>query len=113
MCIGTCEDGSVLIAHSTPSPSTEGEQGGGVQLSALGKSKSCEAYLLADSYMQKYFPEWYERYRPVLKDPVSYTSFTDCGGVFSWDLSENGILNDREGIRFMSASEILKLIFKE
>ncbi|MBQ7847064.1 MAG: hypothetical protein IJ344_02150, partial [Clostridia bacterium] len=114
LCIGRCDDGSVVIAHSTPSSSREGFAGGGVQLSALGSDKSCEAYQLADHYMKKYFPVWYDRYGVILCNPSKYTDLRlQNTGRFSFDISENGVLSDEEGISAMSAQEILSLLFEE
>ena len=116
LCIGVCADGSVVIAHSTPSPSHLGMQGGGVQLSALQKNEPCalnsenqksEAYLLADHYMKMYFPRWYDRYPVVCKNLASYTNFeSPNAGKFSWS-----ILPDPDGLQRMSAEEILMRIF--
>ena len=48
---GTCDDGSIVITHSTPSKSINGQPGGGIQISAIGPSEDCEAYQLAKKYM--------------------------------------------------------------
>lgn len=113
LCVGQCADGSVVIAHSTPSPSRAGTAGGGVQLSALGLDKSCDAYQLADHYMKKYFPQWYERYNVILCNPSKYTDLSvQNTGRFSFDFSSDGVLSDEEGIRTMSAGEVLSLIFE-
>ena len=54
----SCRDGSIVIAHSTPSPSKTDCKGGGVQLSALNPAsdadKNCQAYRLAERFMQRY-----------------------------------------------------------
>ena len=118
--IGTCSDGSIVFSHSTPSDSKDGQGGGGVQLSALNPSNpgstDCEAYRLATKYMQKYYPEWSERYDAVLKDYDSYTEVTkddSCwGGKFSWALDGTG-LTDPNGYADMSAAEILADLFGE
>ena len=118
--IGTCSDGSIVFSHSTPSDSKAGQGGGGVQLSALNPSNpgstDCEAYRLATKYMQKYYPEWSERYDAVLKDYDSYTEVTkddSCwGGKFSWALDGTG-LTDPNGYADMSAAEILADLFGE
>ena len=110
MCIGTCSDGSMVIAHSTPSASRQGKEGGGVQLSALGASKDCEAYKLADKYMSEY-PAWYSVYDVALKKYGDYTAVTGAAtGKFSWKL-DGGILTDPDGIAGMSAAEVLKTIY--
>ena len=114
LCIGRCGDGSIVIAHSTPSLSREGQGGGGAQLSAIGKDKECEAYLLADHYMKSYFPKWYERYAPLLCSPDKYTDFSSENTTrFSFDLSIGGALRDPEGISDMDAAKILSLLFEE
>lgn len=105
ICLGTCADGSIVILHSTPSPSRTGEKGGGVQLGAIGSSRDCEAFRLADWYLSRYYPAWYERYAPSLKDPGSYLA---ANGVFTWSA-----LSDPEGVRAMSAPEVLRLLFAE
>ena len=114
MCIGVCADGSVVIAHSTPSDSREGYPGGGVQLSALGKDKNCEAYVLADHYMKNCFQEWYERYSVAIRDYENYMHFEgEETGVFSWNVMDNnGVLKDSDGIQKMSVKDVLKLIFE-
>ena len=56
--LGTCDDGSIVFMHSTPNTTN----GAGVQISALGPDENCEAYKLANQYMNKYYPEWSERY---------------------------------------------------
>ena len=103
ICLGRCSDGSVVILHSTPSPSRTGEKGGGVQLGAIGGSTSCEAYRLADQYLSRYYPAWYERYAPSLKSPGSYLS---ANGVFTWSA-----LSDPDGVKNMQAPEVLRLLF--
>ncbi|MCR4797015.1 MAG: hypothetical protein K5853_01025, partial [Lachnospiraceae bacterium] len=112
--LGTCEDGSVLIAHSSPTLSRSGQPGGGVQLSALGNSKKCQAYQLAQRYMKKNCPDWYGRYEVALKDPGTYVSFTgDSAGRFTWDTAgKNGGLKDPEGMRSMGPEEVLKALEK-
>ena len=72
ICLGSCDDGSIVIMHSTPSPSKAGIKGGGVQLSALGAMDS-EAYSLCNKYMTNYFPEWSERYNVISLDYSTYT----------------------------------------
>ncbi len=108
--LGTCADGSTLILHSTPSKSRTEQPGGGVQISAIGKSTDCEAYKLADEYMSKYYPEWYSRYPIYLCDPDVYFTFTgENAGKFTW--SED-VLQDSENIKNMTPKEVLELLFK-
>lgn len=115
MCVGTCDDGSLLILHSTAADSRTGQPGGGPELSAVGEDESCEAYQLADRYMSEYFPEWYERYPVALKDYEQYTSVeNENAGKFSWNLTgENGGLNDPDHYSDMTPEEILEDLFGE
>ena len=114
LCLGTCEDGSILILHSTPAPSRTGQPGGGPELSAIGEDESCDAYVLADSYMSRYFPEWYARYPVVLKDYAQYTEVEGANaGKFSWNLTgENGGLSDPDGYRNETPEEIMRDLFE-
>lgn len=115
MCVGTCDDGSLLILHSTAADSRTGQPGGGPELSAIGEDENCEAYQLADQYMSEYFPEWYERYPVALKDYDQYTSVeNENAGKFSWNLTgENGGLNDPDHYSDMTSEEILEDLFGE
>ena len=111
MSLGTCRDGSVLLVHSTPSPSKTGELGGGVQLSALDRKEcsDCEAMQLAEEYMSTHCPEWSGRYEVQLKSYRKYLAFPESrnAGVFVWSLSETG-LTDPEGYLEMEPGEILR-----
>ena len=111
---GTCDDGSIVITHSTPSKSIDGQPGGGIQISAIGLSEDCEAYQLAKKYMEKYYPDWCKRYKVILKKPEDYIKFKkdSAAGKFSWNL-ENGILTDPDGYANKKPAEILKDIFQE
>ena len=110
--LGTCPDGSIVIAHSTPSDSRAGQPGGGVQISAVGDSYDCEAYALADRIMSEYYPEWSARYETALKSPADYFSFdADTAGRFTWTISDE--FTDPDGLQEMSAEEALAVIFDE
>lgn len=115
ICVGTCDDGSLLILHSTAADSRTGQPGGGPELSAIGEDESCEAYQLADRYMSEYFPEWYERYPVALKEYEQYTSVeNENAGKFSWNLTgENGGLSDPDHYSDMTPKEILEDLFGE
>ena len=117
--LGVCDDGSIVFLHSTPSDSKAGQGGGGVQLSALNPNsdddKNCEAYKLVTEYMKKYYPEWSDRYDPVLRSYDSYAtpaSGSEYSGNFSWNLDGTG-LTDPNGYADMSAAEILADLFGE
>ena len=109
ICLGTCADGSIPVLHSTAAPSRSGQPGGGVELSALGADQGCDAWKLADLFMSRYYPQWYERYPVALKDLLQYTSsLYPHTGRFSWNLTgENSGLTDPDHYRTMTAQEIL------
>lgn len=114
ICLGTCKDGSILFIHSVPSCSISGSYaGGGVQLSAIGRNKKCDAYRLADFYMKKYYPEWYKRYRPLL---CSYNKYFNTkhqnAGMFQWNLNGAGLLRDPNNYVNKYPHEILRDIFR-
>ena len=126
ICLGVCEDGSMVFMHSTPSTSKDGlGEGGGIQISALDLQdrETCEAAELADYYMTTYYPQWAERYDAVTKGE-SYIKVYDTGmpgtdgyrfrkaGRFSWDL-EDGILSDPDDYSKLTPAEILADIFAE
>ncbi len=100
--LGTCSDGSVLILHSTPSPSRSGSKGGGVQISAIGSSGS-EAARLAEKYMAACWPEWYGRYPIRICEPESYLS---CVGHFTWSDSL-----DPDGCKTMTPAVLMQNLF--
>ncbi|MBQ7678168.1 MAG: hypothetical protein IJT32_08035 [Lachnospiraceae bacterium] len=110
--LGTCSDGSVLIAHSIPSKNIYGQQGGGVQLSAVGRSTDCEAYRLADAYMSAHCPVWHSYYPTQLVSPGAYFAFSgNEAGAFLWDVSgAGGGLTDPDGIRNMTPKEVLAML---
>ena len=109
--LGTCDDGSILIAHCSPSKSRNAQPGAGAQLSAIGDSTECEAYKLAEQYMSKYYPSWYERYPIYLTDPGVYLDVEKGNaGRLRWD---NNFLADPENIQNMSPKEVLAHLYSE
>ncbi|MCC8037987.1 MAG: hypothetical protein LIP02_07640, partial [Bacteroidales bacterium] len=84
MVVGTCDDGSILIAHSTVNDG----RGSGIQLSAVSDDPDCEALSLARRYMAR-FPQWHVRYDAALKDPAVYLDFASqpTYGHFTWSPS--------------------------
>ena len=110
LCIGPCRDGSIVIAHSTPSPSKTDCKGGGVQLSALNPAsdadKDCQAYRLAERFMQRY-SRWSARYQAQLLPYSVYGRLSENphAGLFQW----NDFLSDKEGVREQFAEEILQI----
>ena len=114
ICLGTCEDGSIVILHSTAADSRTGQPGGGPELSAIGESKDCDAYRLADKYMSKYFSDWYARYPIALKNYEEYTHVEgEYVGKFSWNLTgADAVLSDPDNLRSKRPEEILEILFK-
>ena len=114
ICLGTCEDGSIVILHSTAADSRTGQPGGGPELSAIGESKDCDAYRLADEYMSAYFPDWYARYPIALKNYEEYTHVEgEYVGKFSWNLTgADSVLSDPDNLRSKRPEEILEILFK-
>ena len=119
ICLGKCDDGSIVAIHSTMTVSSVGTEGGGVQLSAVnpaGYSKDCDAYRLACEYTERYFPEWASRYPVVMKGYEKYVDFerkSESLGRFRWSLDGTTGLSDPDGYANMSAEEILKDLFGE
>lgn len=113
ICVGTCDDGSVVLAHSSSAESVSGSAGGGVQLSALGTDQNCEAYQLVSEYLRRYYPGWCDRYDPVLKDWIVYTDLSgDDAGRLSWHTDARG-LEDPDGYADMDAAEVLGDLFRD
>ena len=103
--LGSCSDGSIVIAHSTPE--------GGAQLSAVGASAACEAYRLAQDYMTRYFPDWAARYPVVLRSPGSYLSAVGGSGLFRWNTQSPSGLSDPDGLQQLQADAVLRALFGE
>lgn len=98
ICVGECEDGSVVFLHSSPP---------GVQLGGTCKpdgSFYSQAIRLAGEYMGKYFPGWTRRF-PDISRGISY--LTHYGQL------ENTFLRDSEGLRGMSCEKVLRILFKD
>lgn len=97
--LGQCSDGSALLLHSTAE--------GGVQLSGTASNNgeaNSEAYKLAKSYMQKYYPDWWKYFG----DKKTFVTNTNrIGTVFSWNV-KSGVVSDTENIRNMTPEQILK-----
>ena len=97
MALGMCEDGSVVLLHASPP---------GVMLSGtrLSDGSVSQAELLANEYMSTYYPNWYERYPITVRD---YEYLTKSSRM-RW--SEE-VLSDEQGLRGMSAEEVLQWLF--
>ncbi len=113
ICLGTCPDGSIVIAHSTPSDSKNGKGGGGIQISGVSDTPNSQAYQLAKFYMEKYYPEWSSRYDAVQRGMSYVTNISNSNnGKFSWTIGQDG-LTDPDGFRDMNAEQVLQALFGE
>lgn len=96
--LGQCSDGSVLLLHSSPP---------GVQLSGTYTPdgfKGSQAVNLAESYMKKYYYNWYLRYPDSSRNE---------GYLTHYDRFEWSVLSDDEGYGDMTPECILRDIFEE
>ncbi len=100
--VGQCGDDSVVLMHSSPP---------GVQLSGTpdlsGRIES-EAVRLVEQYMKRYFPKWYEKYPYNARGMEYLQNFSQM----RWDLTDSGVMSDPEGLRDMTAKQVLEEIFK-
>ena len=95
--LGTCDDGSVLLVHSSPP---------GVRLcgTLLPSGESSKAVELASSIMSTHYPEWFEKY-PSCEVDLSYLTNYD---QFQWNADT---LSDAQFIQNLSAEEIADLLW--
>ncbi len=100
--VGSCSDGSVVLLHSSPP---------GVQLMGTptpgGKQESL-AVALARKYMQKYFPEWYQKFPDCARGSSYLTDYSQM----RWDLSGKVVMSDPDNYRNKSANRILNDLFR-
>lgn len=102
--IGRCSDGSIVLVHSSP----KGVMINGT-VSSTGKKKS-KAWWLARKYMKKYYPEWYAKFPDVSRGKDYLRKYSKM----SWYIgTQNSVMTDPEGLRNMSADQVLKVIFHE
>lgn len=97
--VGMCDDGSVLLLHASPP---------GVIFSGttLPDGSPSEASALAEKTMETHFPNWYHRY-PNCARPHSYLTKSSA---MRWNTD---ILSDEEGLRQMTAEEVVEMIFSK
>lgn len=96
--LGTCEDGSVLLVHSSPP---------GVRLCGTAASKgTSEAVRLATEYMKTYYPDWYSRF----PDCESKKTYLEGTSQMRWN---EETFPDCKKLQDMSPAELLKLLYSE
>ena len=95
--VGMCDDGSVLLLHSSP----PGVMFNGTKLENGAKS---QAIALAERVMSTYYPEWYAKY-PDCSRPYSYLT---SSSAMRWNRET---LSDNEGLVEMKAEEIIDTLF--
>ncbi len=103
MVLGECEDKSVLIIHSSPN----GVQVNGTVTPQNLYENSSMAQFFADNFMKKYFPGWYEKHPPTIRDNTYLEKF----GQFRWH-NQNNIFTGISNIYNMNANQILDLLIK-
>ena len=97
ICIGQCEDGSVVFVHSSPP---------GVQINGTTTPDGNEdsmAIKLATHYMNKYYPEWAEKYPKFSRGDIYLTK----SDQMRWTLDGTGVLTDPDGLADMSVTKLL------
>lgn len=95
--LGMCEDGSVVLFHSSP----PGVRISGTKLCNNEKSQAVE---LAEKYMKKYYPKWYERYPECA---VDYNYLTTSHQM-RWN---EKTLTDDNHLKQKNAEEILRFLY--
>ena len=99
--LGVCEDGSLLIVHSSPP---------GVKISGthdLSGNSNSQAVEYAKKIMETYYPDWYSRYPDCTVD----SSFTESSNVslFHWN---SKTLKDTNQLHSMSVDQIIQTLFQ-
>ena len=97
ICVGMCDDGSVLLLHASPP---------GVIFSgtSLSDGSGSQATALATKIMKEHYPDWYRRY-PNSDRPHSYL---EQSSAMRWSTQ---VLQDQEGLRQLSAEEVVERLF--
>ena len=98
MVVGMCEDGSVLMLHSSP-------PGVGFYGTTLADGSKSQAVALAEQVMKTHYPDWYAKY-PKCDRPYSYLT---TSSAMRWNRET---LTDAENLSNMSAEEIVTKIFE-
>lgn len=99
--LAVCEDGSLLIVHSSPP---------GVKISGThdqNENSNSQAVKYAQKIMETYYPDWYSRYPDCTVD----SSFTESSNVslFHWN---SKTLKDTDQLHSMSVNQIIQTLFQ-
>lgn len=98
ICLGTCEDGSVLLIHSSPP---------GVRLcGTAADGQSSQAVSLAEEYMSIHYPNWYSRYPGC----VVGDNYLQKSGQMRWNTET---FADADSLRALSPRELLDKLFAD
>ena len=97
ICLGMCEDGSVLLMHSSPP---------GVRISGtyMADGRKSQAVELAEQCMRENYPLWYADY-PECGVKNNYLT---TAAQMRW----NDTLSDEYGIQEMDAYEVVEFLFQ-
>lgn len=95
--VGMCDDGSVLLLHSSPP---------GVRFcgTLLPDGTKSQAVSLAETVMKEQYPQWHSRY----PDCSSAYNYLTKASALRWN---EQTLSDPENLRHMTAQQILSLLF--
>lgn len=96
--LGTCEDGSVLLVHSSP----PGVRICGTDSFGTGQS---QAIALAQQIMSDYYPEWYDKYPDCTVDSSYLVDYDQ----FRWNIKT---FSDASNLQKKSADQIINLLFQ-
>ncbi|MDO5146199.1 MAG: hypothetical protein Q4D60_04275 [Eubacteriales bacterium] len=100
--LGQCEDGSIVLVHSSPA---------GVQVCGTvtpSGNASSEAVRLAGNYMKKHHPFWHKRFPDCSRD----SSYLNRYSQFRWNVGPGEKLEDVDGLAEKGAADVLKKIGK-
>lgn len=116
ICIGQCEDKSVIFLHS----SYQGVHICGT--AAPNGNFDSDAYKLAKKYMGKYYSDFCKRYpsfknrtqdKEFYQQYIRDTSYLTQYNQMRWDVSESGFMSDPDGYLSMTTEKILEDLFLE
>ena len=96
VCLGTCEDGSVVLVHSSPA---------GVSICGTADGQTSQAVELARQYMETFFPEWYSKFPDCSRPAERYLG--GALGVMRWNRET---LQDPDCLETMDAGQVLQML---